>query len=137
MNMCKCRESTRILCLLACLFYLHFGLPVRPKVFSQRDALVGFHFPWTVMPTERVRIHYEKHFIPLESDPDIFTELMHDLGISRSLRFIDVWSLESNMLALIPRPILALILVLLSCHSYEEYNDKEQSSETTDWSKVV
>lgn len=35
-----------------------------------------------------------KNFIPLESDPTIFRELMHDLGVSTSLKFVDVWSLE-------------------------------------------
>ena len=82
-------------------------------------------------------MHYEKHFVPLESDPDIFTELMHDLGVSRSLHFIDVWSLESDLLALIPRPVLALILVLPSCPAYEERRKQEQSSGTADGTNIV
>ncbi len=62
---------------------------------------------------------YEKHYIPLESDPEIFTELMHNLGVSR-LSFINVWSLEDNTLVFIPRSILAFILVLPTCPAYEE-----------------
>lgn len=63
---------------------------------------------------------YKKHYIPLESDPNIFTELMHGLGVSRSLRFIDVPSLDDETLDFIQRPILALILILPSCPAYEQ-----------------
>ena len=70
---------------------------------------------------------YKKHFIPLESDPEIFTALMHDLGVSKLLEFIDVLSLEDRaILDAIPRPVLALILVLPPCPTYEEHNAKGQ-----------
>ena len=54
---------------------------------------------------------YKKHYVPLKSDPEIFKKLMHELGVSRSVRFVvDVWSLEDEMLARIPPPVLVLIL---------------------------
>ena len=65
-------------------------------------------------------MHYTKNYVPLESDPEIFTELMRDLGVSSAFKFIDIWSLEDDMLGLIPRPILALILVLPPCPTYEQ-----------------
>ncbi|KAI9712571.1 MAG: hypothetical protein M1828_001672 [Chrysothrix sp. TS-e1954] len=40
---------------------------------------------------------YEKPFIPLESDPDVFTGLIHDLGASKSMRFVDVWSVDEQL----------------------------------------
>lgn len=49
---------------------------------------------------------YTKHFIPLESDPQMFTRLMHDLGVSQLLEFVDVLSLEDEpVLDAIPRPL--------------------------------
>jgi ubiquitin carboxyl-terminal hydrolase L3 len=54
---------------------------------------------------------YAKHFIPLESDPDIFSELMYRLGVKDDLRFIDIYSLESESLEFVPRPILAVIVI--------------------------
>lgn len=63
---------------------------------------------------------YSKHFVPLESDPEIFTDLVQDLGVSPSVSFTDVWSLEDEALAFVPRPVLALILVLPSCPAYEK-----------------
>ncbi|KAI0398821.1 ubiquitin carboxyl-terminal hydrolase, family 1 [Xylaria palmicola] len=52
---------------------------------------------------------YEKHFIPLESDPAIFSRLIHLLGAPKSLVFEDVLSLDEPHL--LPRPALALILI--------------------------
>lgn len=70
------------------------------------------------------KMDYKKQYIPLESDPIIFTELMHSLGVSTALQFVDIWSLEDNNIGFIPRPVLALILILPPCPSYEEQRDK-------------
>ncbi|KAJ6481878.1 ubiquitin C-terminal hydrolase L3 [Mycena sanguinolenta] len=65
------------------------------------------------------------HFIPLESDPEIFTNLIQQgLGI-RSLEFQDVLSLDladllpGGPLAL-PQPIHALILIFPTTEAYED-----------------
>ncbi|SPO03591.1 related to ubiquitin carboxyl-terminal hydrolase isozyme L3 [Cephalotrichum gorgonifer] len=60
---------------------------------------------------------YEKHFIPLESDPEIFNQLIYHLGAPRSLAFRDVLSLDEP--DLMPHPAIALILILPTTESYE------------------
>lgn len=56
-----------------------------------------------------------KSFIPLESDPSIFTSLSHELGASGTLSFVDIWSLDDpDQLAVVPRPVLAFVLVLFT-----------------------
>lgn len=56
---------------------------------------------------------YAKTLTPIESDPAVFSDLMHNLGSSSSLTFTDVWSIEDvSQLEFVTRPVLALILVL-------------------------
>lgn len=56
---------------------------------------------------------YAKTLTPIESDPAAFSDLMHNLGISSSLSFTDIWSIEDiAQLEFVTRPVLALILVL-------------------------
>lgn len=55
-----------------------------------------------------------KHFIPLESNPDVFNALIGHLGASKRLAFQDVISLDEPEL----RP-LALILVFPTPEDYE------------------
>ncbi|KAF6760154.1 ubiquitin C-terminal hydrolase L3 [Ephemerocybe angulata] len=51
-----------------------------------------------------------KYYIPLESDPEIFTGLVRNLGVE-GFEFQDIMSLDPEMLEFVPRPVLALILV--------------------------
>jgi len=53
-----------------------------------------------------------KCFIPLENNPEVFTSLSHTLGLSHSLQFYDVYSLDSpESLSSIPPPVYALIFI--------------------------
>lgn len=72
---------------------------------------------------------YTKHFIPLESDPEIFTELARSLGLSKQWAFHDVLTLdEPDPLAMIPRPVEALILVFPTSENYEKQKEVEEST---------
>jgi ubiquitin carboxyl-terminal hydrolase L3 len=74
-------------------------------------------------------MHYKKHFIPLESDPDVFTSLIHQLGVSRTISFHDVLSIhDPELLAFIPRPALALVLVFPTTAAYEAQTAEEERS---------
>jgi len=50
-----------------------------------------------------------KHWIPLESNPEILTKFGHALGLSPLLTFADVWSIE--LLAMVPAPRYAVMLL--------------------------
>lgn len=70
---------------------------------------------------------HRKHYIPLESNPELFTQLIHQLGVSPSLAFQDVLSInDPDLLAFIPRPALALILVFPTSDAYEVAKAKEE-----------
>ena len=63
-------------------------------------------------------VAYKKHFLPLESNPEVFNELIRLLGASDEIAFEDVLSLDET--SLIPRPTLAAILVLPTDPVFEE-----------------
>jgi len=75
------------------------------------------------------KIVYKKHYIPLESNPELFTELIHRLGVSEVVSFQDVLSInDPELIAFIPRPVLALILVFPTSPAYEEHVAREVTS---------
>ncbi|KAG6036629.1 hypothetical protein E4U41_005598 [Claviceps citrina] len=66
------------------------------------------------MPTEGVCVSPtgRKVVIPLENNPEVFTALVHDLGVSSQLGFYDVFSLDDpSLIGHIPRPAFALIFI--------------------------
>lgn len=70
---------------------------------------------------------YKKHFLPLESNPELFTELIHRLGFSSAFGFHDVLSIDDpELLAFLPRPVLALVLVFPTTATYEKHLKDEE-----------
>lgn len=77
-------------------------------------------------------LQYRKHFIPLESNPVLFTELIHRLGVSESLQFHDILSLDdAELLAFIPRPALALVLVFPTTPAYKSKIAEQDGTKAT------
>ncbi|KAI5293766.1 ubiquitinyl hydrolase 1 [Ascosphaera acerosa] len=69
-----------------------------------------------------------KAFVPLENNPEVMTQLCHRLGLSSSLAFSDVFSIdEPELLAFVPRPSLALLLVFPITPTYEQARQAEDS----------
>lgn len=61
-----------------------------------------------------------QRFVPLENNPEVMTALVHKLGLSDSLSFHDVYSLDDpSLLAFVPRPVHALLLVFPVSKGYE------------------
>ncbi|KAK8927283.1 Ubiquitin carboxyl-terminal hydrolase isozyme L3 [Metarhizium brunneum] len=68
-------------------------------------------------------------FIPLEANPELMTKLIHKLGVSQALQLHDVYSLtDPDMLAFIPRPALALLLVFPITAVYESHRMAEDNT---------
>ena len=65
----------------------------------------------------REGIHFspegKKTFIPLEINPNVFNNLIYELGVSSSLSFYDVYSVDDpDLLSTLPRPVMALICII-------------------------
>lgn len=67
-----------------------------------------------------------KRFIPLENNPEVMTALVHKLGLSDKLAFHDVFSIDDpELLAFVPRPAHALLLVFPVSQTYEKFRIQE------------
>jgi len=68
----------------------------------------------------------KKRFIPLENNPEVMSSLVHKLGLSEKLAFHDVFSIdEPELLAFVPRPAHALLLVFPVSDTYEKFRREE------------
>ncbi|CAK7231789.1 ubiquitinyl hydrolase 1 [Sporothrix curviconia] len=67
-------------------------------------------------------------FIPLEANPPLMTGLLHKLGVDPTVAVHDVFSLtEPDMLAFVPRPAMALLLVFPISEAYEKHRLAEDA----------
>lgn len=65
--------------------------------------------------------------LPLESNPDVMNKFIHLLGVPEKWNIVDVYGLDGEALAWIPRPVVALIL-LFPC-SDKFYDHAKQEAE--------
>ena len=79
----------------------------------------------------------KKTFIPLENNPEVFTDLIHGLGISSELGFFDIYSIdEPELLSLVPRPVHALIFIA-PADVYHRVRKNDKGFEIGEESKVM
>jgi ubiquitin carboxyl-terminal hydrolase L3 len=58
----------------------------------------------------------------------VFTTLIHKLGVSSALEFMDIYSIDDpELLAFVPRPVFALVLVFPTSKNYECRVKQEES----------
>jgi ubiquitin carboxyl-terminal hydrolase L3 len=63
-----------------------------------------------------------------ENNPEVMSRLVHQLGLSPSLEFTDVYSIDEDLLAFVPRPSHAILLVFPVTQVYEASRVAEDSS---------
>lgn len=78
-----------------------------------------------------------KRVIPLESNPSLFTELAYQLGLSPILQFHDVYSLtDPDLLAMLPTPIYAIILLFSLSPNYEKYRQQQDNNNNNNFNST-
>jgi len=74
--------------------------------------------------------------LPLESNPEVMNKFIHLLGVPEKWNIVDVYGLDSDALAWVPRPVLALILLFPCSDKFYEYAKKE-AEEINDKGQVL
>ena len=63
---------------------------------------------------------------PLESNPEVFTEYMHKIGLSPQWAIGEVFGFDEEMLSFLPQPIIGIIVAI---ERLKKEEDKENGSE--------
>ncbi|KAG5446018.1 Ubiquitin carboxyl-terminal hydrolase isozyme L3 [Clonorchis sinensis] len=50
-------------------------------------------------------------WVPLEANPEVMNQFMYNLGIKPEWQFSDVYGFEPELLSMVPRPVLAVIML--------------------------
>jgi len=61
------------------------------------------------------------HWLPLEANPEVMNKYIKGLGTPEKFSLVDVLGTDSELLAMIPQPVLAILLLFPCNENYETY----------------
>ncbi|KAI5645239.1 ubiquitin carboxyl-terminal hydrolase, family 1 domain-containing protein [Phthorimaea operculella] len=64
--------------------------------------------------------------IPMESNPETMSKYLYKLGVSDQWRMVDVMGLDTDALAFVPKPVLAVVLLFPMSDAYEKHRKDEE-----------
>lgn len=67
-------------------------------------------------------------WVPLESNPEVMTKLLHKVGVPKKWNIVDVYGTDPELLAILSKPVLAMILLYPLTDKQESIEPKDESS---------
>jgi ubiquitin carboxyl-terminal hydrolase L3 len=64
-------------------------------------------------------------WLPLEANPEVMNKYVTNLGVGDSFQFCDVFGLDPDLLAMIPQPCTALVMLFPITDKYEAFRQNE------------
>ena len=69
-----------------------------------------------------------QRWLPIESNPEVMSKFLHNCGLPADKWAIsDVYGLDEALLAMLPKPVLSLMLLFPINQKYEEYCRKQET----------
>jgi len=65
-------------------------------------------------------------WLPLESNPEVMNKFIHELGAELAWNFTDIFGLDEELLAMVPKPINAVLLLFPITEKYEKARLEEE-----------
>jgi len=76
-------------------------------------------------------------WLPLESNPEVINKYVNNIGVNTDkYEFVDIYGLDSELLAMVPRPVIAVLLLFPVTKIYQEYRAKLIENDKTTTHKI-
>merc|ERR1719245_1676245 len=68
----------------------------------------------------------EGNWLALESNPDVLNKFAARMGMLKGHNFTDIWGFDDDMLAFVPKPVVACVFLFPSCKEIADYKKKQK-----------